>query len=78
MLKLPVEVALDKLLLRETKIKLNEEMIWVDFIYELLPMFCFCCGMIGHSEKTCERKIIDFMKNNVCEGQHGEWLKVIT
>lgn len=65
-------------MLRGTKIKLNEEVIWVDIIYELLPVFCFCCGMIGHFEKTCERKMIDFWKNSVCEGQYGEWLKAIT
>lgn len=65
-------------MLRGTKIKLNEEVIWVDFTYELLPAFCFYCGMIGHFEKTCEKIMIDFKKNIVCEGQYGEWLKTIT
>ncbi|CAH9051738.1 unnamed protein product [Cuscuta epithymum] len=26
---------------------------WVDFQYEKLPNFCFICGVIGHSEKSC-------------------------
>lgn len=48
MLKLLVEVKLDKPLLRETKIKMEKEVVWVDFKYEQLPTFCFYCGLIGH------------------------------
>lgn len=27
---------------------------WVDFRYENLPMFCFCCGLVGHNEDNCQ------------------------
>ncbi|XP_050207931.1 uncharacterized protein LOC126657306 [Mercurialis annua] len=28
---------------------------WLNFQYERLPMFCFCCGIIGHWEKFCAK-----------------------
>lgn len=76
-LKLLVEVDLNKPLLRGIKIKLEDEQIWVDFSYEQLPMFCFYCGCIGHSERFCEMKMRDSRDGNVCEGQYGEWLRVM-
>lgn len=48
LLKLLVEVELDKPLLSGTKLKLDHEVIWVDFKYEQLPRFCYYCGRIGH------------------------------
>ncbi|XP_019189995.1 PREDICTED: uncharacterized protein At4g02000-like [Ipomoea nil] len=28
---------------------------WVSFRYERLGTFCFCCGVLGHSDKFCKR-----------------------
>lgn len=28
---------------------------WINFKYEGIPTFCFICGMIGHSDKFCEK-----------------------
>lgn len=57
LLKMLIEVDLGKSLLRETKLKLDEELVWVDFRYEQLPAFCFYCGIIGHKEKNCKKTI---------------------
>lgn len=46
MLRLLVELELDKPQLKGTKIKLDEELVWVDFRYEHLSTFCFYCGKI--------------------------------
>lgn len=43
-----VEVKLDIPLLRGTKLKLDQEVLWVEFKYEQLAFFCFYCGLIGH------------------------------
>lgn len=72
-----MEVELDKHLLRGTKIKLGRggEVQWVDFTYKMLPTFCFYCGMIGHTEKTCERKKMDARESKISEGHYGGWLR---
>lgn len=75
LLKLLVELELDKPLIRGTRLKLENEVIWVDLKYEILPTFCFYCGIIGHSEKACETKMDDSRKDQVREGQYGIWLR---
>lgn len=76
MLKLLVEVDLSKPLLRGTKLKLEQELVWVDFRYEILPTFCFCCEVVGHQEKNCDKKVKDPDASRVREGQYGNWLRV--
>lgn len=56
MLKMLVVIELEKPLLKGAKIKLDDELVWVDFRYEHLPSFCFYYGRIGHPEKSYERK----------------------
>lgn len=74
-LKLLVEIDLKKPLLRGTRIRLEEEVAWVDFKYEQLPGFCFYCGLVGHLEKSCEQKMLEAKESDLCEGQYGEWLR---
>lgn len=74
MLKLLVEIELEKLILRGTKIWMEEEMVCVEFQYENLPTFCFYCGRISHSKRGCEHKMEDSRNNCICEGQYGSWL----
>lgn len=75
LLKLQVEIDLSKPLLRGTKLKLSSEEYWVGFKYEMLPTFCFYCGIIGHQQRKCKTKIRDAVSEEVMEGQYGEWLR---
>lgn len=74
-MKLLVEIDLNKALLRGSKIKLDDEMIWVDFKYEQLPRFYFYCGKLGHQEKLCETKVKDSTEGCLYEDQYGDWLR---
>lgn len=74
-LKLLAEINLEIPLLSGTKIKCNDEEVWVDFQYENLAMFCFYCGKVGHSERMCSTRKADAIAGQVEEGQYGEWLK---
>ena len=63
---------LDKPLWRRSKIKGPDgEVVWVAFKYERLINFCFCCGVLGHEAKICEKP----RGTNEQENQYGEWLK---
>lgn len=75
MLKLLTEIELGKPLLRGTKIRLDDQMVWVDFRYENLPIFYFYCGRIGHSERGCDHKMEDSRRNCINEGQYCSWLR---
>lgn len=76
MIKLLVEVELRKPLMRGTKSKFKNELIWVHFKYEKLPVFCLYCGIRGHQEKSCERKLTYSKDSMINEGQYGEWMRV--
>lgn len=71
-MKLLVEVDQGKSLLRGIKLKLDEELIWVDFCYKQLPAFCFYCGIMGHQERSCEMKLRDSEENKITEDQYSE------
>lgn len=73
--KLLVDVDLTKPLIRGVNIRFEADRRWVMFKYEQLPQFCVYCGLIGHGEKICERKIKDAKNEKLSEGQYGEWLK---
>lgn len=49
---------------------------WVDFRYENLPMFCFYCGLVGHTEEICSQKREE-NPDNEKEGTNprGAWLR---
>jgi hypothetical protein len=54
-MRLKVKVDVRQPLKRNTKVK-NKEGGWcvVQFKYEKLGMFCFVCGIMGHTENKCE------------------------
>jgi hypothetical protein len=45
-------------------------MRWCSFEYELLTDFCFTCGIISHTDKSCSTKL----KKGETQ-QYGKWLK---
>ncbi|GLT35042.1 hypothetical protein SLA2020_095260 [Shorea laevis] len=71
-----VRVALDarKPLRRGMKLSLRMGQIWVDFRYERLPNFCYCCGMLDHVEWDCELGL-DMEKQGVTERPYSEELR---
>lgn len=69
------ELDLDKPVLRGSKIQLENTIIWVDFKYEHLPLFCCYCGILGHHEKVCVTKMVESNWDRICEGQYGLWLR---
>lgn len=49
------------------------EWIWIDFKYERLNIFCFICGLLGHTEKQCS-KLYDCPSSEIVK-VYGHWLK---
>ncbi|XP_019178362.1 PREDICTED: uncharacterized protein LOC109173575 [Ipomoea nil] len=37
--------------------KEDGDWIQIEFRYERLPTFCFICGLLGHSDKFCNRRV---------------------
>lgn len=54
--KLLVEIDLLNPLIRDTKLRCNDDSRWIEFKYENLPLFCFYCGKVGHGNRVCEKK----------------------
>lgn len=55
-LKVCVSIDILKPLRRGVKVNFDGPMggCWIPIKYELLPNFCYHCGMIGHTVKDCE------------------------
>ncbi|KAH9779226.1 CCHC-type domain-containing protein [Citrus sinensis] len=46
---------------------------WVDFKYERLNVFCFICGLLGHTERNCPT-LYDSIESNAPR-LYGTWTK---
>ena len=72
-LKILVMADISKPLLRGSIVRVGETTKWACFKYKRCPDFCYNCGIIGHSERTCMRQ------GNTGEGkkdnQFGPWLR---
>lgn len=72
-LRARVSIALDKPLRRRMKLKKSDSnWCWVNFKYEGIPTFCFICGLIGHSDKLCE-KHFEMSEENI--EKIGPWMR---
>ncbi|KAL6996908.1 hypothetical protein U1Q18_007033 [Sarracenia purpurea var. burkii] len=50
--------------------------VWASFRYEKLPLFCYCCGRIGHGDKDCDGKFCEGGGRNLDNPQYGPWMRV--
>ena len=72
-----VSIDVRKPLKRRMKLKKEGgEWIWIDFKYEQLNIFCFICGLLGHTEKQCP-KLYDCMSSEIVK-VYGHWLKALS
>jgi hypothetical protein len=51
----------------------KDDIKWVDFRYENLPMFYFLCGYIGHNETTCNNQSPAMVEG--ATNPRGPWLR---
>ncbi|KAI8007871.1 Uncharacterized protein LOK49_LG07G01649 [Camellia lanceoleosa] len=76
-----LRVAIDvrKPLRRGMKLSLSSaDPLWVDFKYERLPIFCYFCGRLGHSDRECDAKLSSADGTLVDVLQYGAWLRMDT
>lgn len=73
-LRIRISISVDKPLKRRMKLKRSEtQWCWANFKYEGVPTFCFICGIIGHSDKFCDR-LFDTPVEEI-EKPYGAWMR---
>lgn len=71
-----VRVTMDITKALKRRIKLKRERgnwNWVNFKYESLSMFCFVCGLLGHSDRDCE--VVYANPGKKINKAYGVWLR---
>ncbi|XP_074324082.1 uncharacterized protein LOC141661000 [Apium graveolens] len=72
-LRILVSINLNNPLKRRMKMKMNgDEWFWVSFKYENVPLFCFICRIVGHSEKYCS-KLFELEAEEIIK-PYGPWI----
>lgn len=74
-IKLLIYLDVTKPLVRGTKLQHRQCETWIHFKYEQLPLFCYYCGCVGHSEKGCSNRKRDMHQNCLKAQEFGPWLK---
>lgn len=78
-LRVQASVDLRKPLKRGTVIRYQGRNLWVYFMYERFPTFCFGCGKIGHQLKDCEdaeeQEEYGYEEVEEKELSYGPWLR---
>ncbi|XP_027071609.1 uncharacterized protein [Coffea arabica] len=72
-LKLAVVVDITQPLLRGTTIKVAGIAKWIQFKYERCPDFCYKCGRIGHSERSCSMVVCG--REGQKDNQYEIWMR---
>jgi hypothetical protein len=49
--------------------------VWVSFLYERLPNFCYWCSRLSHTESDCPTWLGNNSSMNKEEQQYGPWLR---
>lgn len=72
-MRVRVSIDLSKPLKRRMKLRKSDaEWFWITFKYENVPMFCFICGLLGHSDKFCS-KLFDTPESDIIK-PYGAWM----
>ena len=75
-LQIRVEVEIAKPLMRGCIIQVEDDKpAWVDFRYEHLPIFCYNCGLLGHSSSDCTASRGREKASVFYRDQYGSWLR---
>lgn len=74
-IKLLLDMDVTKPLVRGTKLQHRQCESWIHFRYEQLPLFCYYCGCVGHSEKGCASRKRDMQQNCLKAYEFGPWLR---
>ena len=73
-----VEIEIAKPLMRGCIIQVEEAApVWVDFRYEYLPIFCYRCGLLGHSVSDCFIGRGNSRNSVFDRDQYRSWLRAL-
>jgi len=74
-LRVKLRLDITKPLARGRFLKYKGESTWVVFQYELLPRFCFSCGIICHGVGGCLSSKGGHFQGDQANSQFGSWLR---
>lgn len=73
-MRIRVSINVNSPLKRRMKLKMNgNEWFWANFKYENVPTFCFICGIMGHSERFCN-KLFEVTEGEIIK-PYGPWMR---
>ena len=67
-----VDINIHKPLRRGVKTIVRDSPMWIRLRYVKLPDFCYVCGLLGHSFKSCEHYVDGMEEEDI---QYGSWLR---
>lgn len=56
-------------------VKIEGKQFWVEFKYEILPLFCFHCGVIQHVNRSCVLGRSITNSRSEVQSQYEQWLR---